>query len=409
MEQPKRRILVVCQHFWPENFRINDICEGFTENDIEVDVLCGEPNYPTGEWAEGYGPWKRRVERHGEITVYRSFEIRRKGNTSLRILLNYLTFPVSSAHRVRALYRNRYDRVFIYSLSPVYMGRAGLKIAKKQRIRSVTYVMDLWPENLYSVINFKNKLIRKILFKTSVKYYIKSDRLVCLTEKAKQILAQRTGKSDSDILVMPQCPEKIYSEEMHDAELHERFDGGFNLVYAGNISPAQDFPCMIEAARRLEADGIAANWIIVGDGMSRAESEDAVKRAGLAHRFFFEGMKPMEDVPKYTDIASGLVACLTPSALLECTVPAKVTSYIAAGRPTVLAMNGEAGETVSAAECGFVGAAGDAEAMYRNLKRLYGLGAEGRRKMGENAKRLYLEKYERDGNLAKLIDFIFEE
>lgn len=409
MEESKRRILVVCQHFWPENFRINDICEGFTENSIEVDVLCGEPNYPTGEWADGYGAWKKRVERHGEITVYRCFEIRRKGNTNLRILLNYLTFPLSSAHRVRALYGNRYDRVFIYSLSPVYMGRAGLKIAKKQKIRSVTYVMDLWPENLYSVINFKNKLIRKILFKTSVKYYIKSDRLVCMTERAREILAERTGKAAEDILVMPQCPEKIYSEQMHDEQLHARFDGGFNLVYAGNISPAQDLPCMIEAARLLEADGIAANWIIVGDGMSRKDAEGEVERAGLAHRFFFEGMKPMEDIPKYTDIASGLVACLTPSPLLECTVPAKVTSYIAAGRPIVLAMNGEAGEAVRGAECGFAGEAGNAAELYENLKRLYALGEDGRRKMGERAKRLYLERYERDSNLGRLIEFIFEE
>lgn len=397
----------MCQHFWPENFRINDICEGFTERDIEVDVLCGEPNYPKGEWFPGYGAWKKREEEYRGIHVYRAFEIRRKGNTNLRILLNFLTFPFSSKFRVRKLYKKRYDRVFVYSLSPVYMGKAGLKLAKRQRIPSVTYVMDLWPENLYSVLNIKNKLIRKILLKTSTKYYVKTDRLICMTKRAKEILTERTGKADSDILIMPQCCEKLYAEKVSDPELHSRFDGGFNLVYAGNISPAQDFPTMVAAAKRLEDAGIAANWIIVGDGMSRADAEKLVGTYGLSHRFFFEGQKPMTDIPKYTDIASGLVACLTSTSLLECTIPAKVMSYIAAARPMVLAMDGEAGDIVRNGECGFAGAAGDPEALYKNIVRLYEAGEEGRARLGENAGRLYLEKYERDENLDRLVEFIF--
>ena len=55
------RILVVTQHFWPENFRINDIVEGFVQDGLSVDVLCGLPNYPKGEWFDGYsadGPFE---------------------------------------------------------------------------------------------------------------------------------------------------------------------------------------------------------------------------------------------------------------------------------------------------------------------------------------------------------------
>ncbi len=409
MENKKRRILVVCQHFWPENFRINDLCLGFVENDIEVDVLCGEPNYPDGEWFPGYGPRAKREDEYEGIKIYRSFEIRRKGNTSLRIFLNYLAFPMSSATRVKKLYKNHYDRVFIYSLSPVYMGKAGVKIAKKKKIPSVTYVMDLWPENLYSVLNIKNKLLRKILHKTSTKYYLRSDKLICMTKRAKEILSERTGKPDEKIMILPQCPEKIYSEKMQDPSLRERFGDGFNLVYAGNISPAQDFPTMIEAARLLKEDGVPARWIIVGDGMSRKEAEELTKRAGLSESFVFEGKKPMSDIPKYTDIASGLVACLTASSLLECTIPAKVTSYIAAGRPVVLAMDGEAAELVRESGAGFAGPAGDARALYENLKRLYEAGEDGRALMGERATEVYLERFERDENLKKLIDYIFED
>ena len=69
------RILVVTQHFWPENFRINDIVEGFVQDGLSVDVLCGLPNYPKGEWFDGYsadGPFEEvykgaRVFRGGGV------------------------------------------------------------------------------------------------------------------------------------------------------------------------------------------------------------------------------------------------------------------------------------------------------------------------------------------------------
>lgn len=403
-----KRILVVCQHFWPENFRINDLCYGFIEDGMEVDVLCGEPNYPKGEWYEGYGAFKKRQEEHQGIRIYRCPEIRRKGNTSVRIFLNYISYPITSSFSVRKLYKNKYDKVFIYSLSPVYMGRAGLKIAKKQGIESVTYVMDLWPENLYSVLNFKNKLIRKILYKTSTRYYQKTDKLICLSEKAKEILRERTGKSDDKFLIMPQCCEKFYEETIPDGELLSRFGGTFNVVFTGNISPAQDFPLMIEAAKLLKERGVDANWIIVGDGMSRADAERAVKEAGLADCFFFEGFHKPEEIPKYTHIASALIACLTKSPLLDCTIPAKVMSYIAAGRPVVLAMDGEANRTVNETGCGFATESGNATLLADSLYRLSQMSEAEREEMGLRARALHFEKFERDSNLARLIHFLMD-
>ena len=403
-----KRLLVVCQHFWPENFRINDICYGFTDHDIEVDVLCGEPNYPKGEWFEGYSAFKPKTEVHRGITIYRCPEIRRRNNTSIRIFLNYISYPVTSSFAVRKLYKKKYDKVFIYSLSPVYMGRAGLKIARRQKIESVTYVMDLWPENLYSVLNFQNKLIRRILYTSSTRYYKRTDKLICLSEKAKRILRERTGKPEEKCLVMPQCCEKFYENTLHDDALAARFGGGFNVVYTGNISPAQDFPVMAEAARLLRERGVDANWIIVGDGMSRADAEQTVREKGLSDIFFFEGSKAPEEIPKYTHIASALIACLAKSPLLDCTIPAKVMSYFAAGRPIVLGMDGEANETVNASGCGFATESGDASALADSLERLARLSPAEREEIGHRAHTLHFEKFERDSNLNRLIDFIFD-
>ena len=87
------KILVVCQHYWPENFRINDIVDGFIERGHEVDVLCGQPNYPTGEFFKGYDSHTIKEEMHGKVRVYRAFEVKRGSNTNIRIFLNYMTYP----------------------------------------------------------------------------------------------------------------------------------------------------------------------------------------------------------------------------------------------------------------------------------------------------------------------------
>lgn len=90
---PKKKILVICQHFWPESFRINDICEAFVEKGFKVDVLCGIPNYPTGKFFEGYSWFRNRKQVYHGCRIYRAFEIKRGSNTNLRIFLNYMSFP----------------------------------------------------------------------------------------------------------------------------------------------------------------------------------------------------------------------------------------------------------------------------------------------------------------------------
>ena len=97
------RILVVTQHFWPENFRINDIVEGFVQDGLSVDVLCGLPNYPKGEWFDGYsadGPFE---EVYKGARVFRAREIPRKGNTGKTIFLNYVSWPLYAAGALKRL------------------------------------------------------------------------------------------------------------------------------------------------------------------------------------------------------------------------------------------------------------------------------------------------------------------
>ena len=401
------KILVVCQHYWPENFRINDIVEGFLERGHEVDVLCGQPNYPEGEFYDGYDAHSIKEETHGKVRIFRTYEIKRGSNTNLRIFLNYMAYPVASGIRVKKLLKNDYDKVFIYQLSPVMMAYAGLKFAKKKKIGCAMYILDIWPQNLYSVIPIKNKAIRKFLYAWSMWYYKKPTQLITVSEKMRQYFLQVLGKKENEITFIPQCPEKLYEEEVHDPELETRFSGGFNVVYTGNISPAQDLETITEAAKICIDNGLQdLRFIIVGDGMSRTHFEDLVEKAGIKEHFYFEGFHPIEDVPKYTDIADALLGTLKKDGLEDYSIPAKVMSYLAAGKPLLLAMEGEPEQILREADCGLSSKPGDAMALADNIKKLYHMPEAERKELGEHARVYQQAHFERDRNIDRMLEVI---
>ena len=231
----QKKILVVTQHFWPENFRINDIVEGFLQDGIAVDVLCGLPNYPKGEWFPGYsaaGPFEE--EWHG-ARLYRCKEVPRRGNTSVNIFLNYVSWPWYAAHALHRL-PGGYDAVFCFNTSPVLMCWPAIRYAKKHHIPFTNYVLDIWPENLYSVLNVKNKALRAIAQGVSDALYKKADRLIAMSEPLQQRLCQRTGMPPQKIAVIPQYCEDFYAVPQPDAALQAQFCGRFNRVFIGTFT-----------------------------------------------------------------------------------------------------------------------------------------------------------------------------
>ena len=403
----QKKILVVTQHFWPENFRINDIVEGFLQDGIAVDVLCGLPNYPKGEWFPGYsaaGPFEE--EWHG-ARLYRCKEVPRRGNTSVNIFLNYVSWPWYAAHALHRL-PGGYDAVFCFNTSPVLMCWPAIRYAKKHHIPFTNYVLDIWPENLYSVLNVKNKALRAIAQGVSDALYKKADRLIAMSEPLQQRLCQRTGMPPQKIAVIPQYCEDFYAVPQLDAALQAQFGGRFNLVFTGTFTPAQSLETVITAvqdARSCGADML--HLLLVGDGMSRAALEAKVKELHAEDAVTFYGSVPATDIPKFTALADALIVCLSDSPDLGLTVPAKVASYMAAGKPVLASMDG-AGNAAVAAAGGLSSPACDAAALADNLLALTRMDAAQRAAMGQSAKEYYLAHYRRSELLRKLEHFILE-
>lgn len=403
-----KRILVVTQHFWPENFRINDIVEGFLQDGLEVDVLCGLPNYPKGEWFDGYGPQGPWEEHYGSAQVFRAKEWPRKGNTSLNIFLNYVGWPLYAAAALDRL-PGGYDAVFCFNTSPVLMCWPAIRYARKHKIPFTNYVLDLWPENLYSVLPVSNKLLRRIAQGVSDHLYKQADRLIAMSEPLQHRLCERTGKPKSAVAAIPQYCEDFYAVPQHDAALEERFAGRFNLVFTGTFTPAQSLDMVLRAVLEARAAGAEnLHLLLVGDGMSRESLQTLAQELHAEDAVAFYGSVPAKEVPKFTALADALLISLSDSPDLGLTVPGKLASYMAAGKPILASMNGAGFAAVQQSGGGLVSPACNQHALAENMLRLTTMTETDRAALGAKAKEYYLAHYRRAELLRRLETFILQ-
>lgn len=405
----KKRVLVVTQHFWPENFRINDIVEGFLADGLEVDVLCGLPNYPKGEWFAGYsgrGPWQ---ENYKGASVYRCREIRRKGNTGLRIFANYCSWPLFSRF---SLYRlpGHYDAVLCYNTSPVLMNWPALAAGKKFKAPVSSYVLDIWPENLYSVLPIKNPFLRGIAQAVSDWNYRRADRLIAMSQGLAERLGQRTGKPRESIAVIPQYCEDFYAAAQRDESLAALYADRFNLVFAGNFSPAQSLDTVLKALKtareHLQPGEKPLHLLLVGDGMSCPALETLAQELQLQDAVTFYGSVPPTAIPGINGFADGLIVSLSDSPDLGLTVPAKVASCMAAGKPLLASLNGEGAAAVRESGGGLVSPACGVQQLAENMLALLRMPEKERTQMGQNAKAYYASHYRRAELLRQIESFI---
>lgn len=407
----KKRLLVVSQHFWPETFRINDIVAGFLEDDIEIDVLCGLPNYPKGEWFAGYRYSGPRKEKYLEANVFRAGEIRRKGNTSLRIFLNYISFPLTATFNLPRLSGRKYDAIFCYETSPVMMMFPAIVYSKLHKVPLTTYVLDLWPENLYSVLPIQNKWLRSIAQGVSNWHYRRSNKLIAMSDALAVRLQHITKGKNRKISVIPQYCEDFYAVDTPAPHIKEKFANQFTILFTGNISPAQDLENLVDAMKILvdEYKVTNAHCAIIGDGMSRSQLEEYIARQNMQNFFTFYGQQPAADIPQWTHSADALFAGLLKSEDLSLTVPAKITSYFAAGRPMLVAADQEAARVAKESGAALVSPSGCPTQLADNILQLLTLSSDELSAMGTKGRACYQQFYNRHLLLQKLKDFIFTE
>lgn len=403
------RILVVTHYFWPESYRINDIAVSLAQSGHQLTVITNVPNYPIGSFFDGYGILKKNVETYNGVRIIRVPLIPRGKRGALRLALSYLSSAFCASVAALFLLKNRFDLVFVFQPSPVTTGLPALLVKKLAGVPIILWVQDIWPETLSATGMVKSKTVLRIVEYLVRMIYRNCDRLL-IQSKAFEPCLIRIGIPENRIFYFPNSAEAFYAPAKlgpHGRALSEMPDG-FRIMFAGNIGKAQDFPTILDAAERLKAHG-DIHWIILGDGSERAWVEAQVVSRGLGQTVHLLGRHPVESMPRYFSLAHVLLATLKKEPIFALTIPSKVQSYLASGKPILAAIDGEAASVIEASGAGLTAAAGDSKSLAKHALHLYSMPKSELEQMGCNGAQFFNENFKRSRLLKQLEAWIHEE
>jgi colanic acid biosynthesis glycosyl transferase WcaI len=400
-EEPSLRVLVISQVFWPENFRINDLVTELVARGHEVTVLTGLPNYPDGRVFPAYARDPQAFAKLNGAEIVR-VPIVPRGQGRVRLVLNYFVFAASATLLGSWKLRGRaFDAIFVYEPSPVTVGIPAIVLRSLKRAPLAFWVLDLWPETLEAIGVVKSPLLLRMVGRLVSLIYDRCDLILAQSRSfIPQIAKYCTG--ERPVLYFPSWAEAVF-DRVAAAPAPEVVPrpGGFDVMFAGNIGEAQDFPAILEAAELLREQP-HVRWLIVGDGRMAAWVRQEIARRGLEQQVVMLGRYPVERMPSFYCHADALLVSLKDEPIFAMTIPGKLQSYLAAGIPVVAMLNGEGADVVRRAGAGVTCAAGDARGLADAVLHLASLPQEQREEMGRNALAVSAGEFDRVRLISRL-------
>lgn len=394
------KILIITQYFWPESFRINDICLGLKERGYEVVVLTGKPNYPKGKFYEGYSFNSSDKETWNGIEIYRSRLIPRGKGGGALLFINYISFALFASLKVFFINR-KFDKIFVYEPSPITVGIPA--IVAKIRFKSPIYfwVQDLWPESISAAGGVKNKFIISILDSTT-RFIYKQSKIILVQSLAFKPYINAQNVEMEKIVYFPNSTECYYQIQAKNPKYINKLPSGFNLIFAGNIGEAQSFDTLLEAAFLLKKENITVNWIILGDGRAKEYVKKKISDLNLENNFILLGSFPSTEMPHFFSCADALIVSLKKDKIFSFTIPAKVQSYLACGKPIIGSLDGEGARIIVEANAGFSAQSENYIALADCVRKMYNLSDEERLLLARNSRNYFEQEFEREMLLDRL-------
>ena len=399
------RLLVVTQYFWPENFRINDLVTEFILRGHTVTVLSGLPNYPEGSVFPEFkcNPGAFREFQGAEVV---RVPLVPRGRGRLRLVMNYLSFAISASVLGCWKLRGRsFDAIFVYEPSPILVGIPAAILRRLKRAPVAFWVLDLWPQTLQALGVVRSPALLKATGALVSFVYHRCDMILAQSRSFIPQIA-RYCRRPVRIAYFPSWSEPVFMQAPESAAVEVPVQrGSFDVMFAGNIGEAQDFPAVLAAAELLK-EHTRIRWLVVGDGRMAAWVREEIKRRGLEDRVLMLGRHPVDRMPAFYEHADALLVCLRDEPIFAMTIPGKLNTYLAAGLPVVAMLNGEGAEVVERSRAGLTCRAGDAQGLAAVVLQLASMSNEQRAELGRNARAASEGEFDRNRLLTQLENWL---
>src|SRR5690554_5563704 len=371
-----------------------------SEDGADVTVITGIPNYPDGRIPEGYGFFKRRKETIDNIKVKRLWLIPRGSGSSVRMIINYISYFISSLFYTIfiSLFKKKYDVIFVHHTSPIFITISPIIYKWIRNPKMILWDLDMWPDTLVALDILKSKKFISFL-ETLVKWiYKKYDKILIgsksFTEKAKLRV------DSSKVEYFPNWAEDVFIKGLQiEPNNKPVFPDGFKVMYTGNIGEAQDFENISKAMIILKEEKI--NWLIVGGGRWLSKLKKIIAKENLNQKVFFYGNNPLETMPYFFSKADVMFFSLQNKEIFFKTVPAKLQAYMGAGKPIIGMISGEGNEIIKEANCGISVPSGDYKKFAKSILILKN-DSEKLEELGENALKFYNQNFSKQNRKEQL-------
>lgn len=375
-EGNKLRILVVTECFWPDIYAVNDIVEKLVQRGHEVTVLTGLPDYTTTRIPEEYKHGRNRHQNYKGAEVFRVPTIARRHGPIFRSL-SYLSFAFNGWLRAHTQDFGEFDVIYVWEVSPVTMAVPAIALKKRYKKPLFLYCMDIWPECVKAMSINEGTLPYRMIHAWTKRIYNRCDHIAVSSKPFFEYLERVNGVKREKMSYLPQFAsgDMLEADFSKSAEAMEKLLGSgsketrdtVDFLYIGNIGKAQDMGCLVGAIARVKelTEGRSSNvrFHIVGGGSEFENVKKMAAETGADEIITFYGPKPFKEAMEYYRIADACILTLDGSTHIGDTLPGKVQTYMAAGKPILGAMNGAGFEVIMESGAGKCVKAGDAQGL----------------------------------------------
>ena len=356
------RILFLTHYFPPEvnapASRTYEHCREWVAAGHEVHVVTCVPSHPVGQPFSGYRRCWYQHESIDGIHVHRVWTYLASNRDVVKRTLNFVSFACSGAWRAWRL--GSFDVAI--GTSPQFFCAVGTWLVA--RLRGMPWVFelrDLWPESIAALdVMDRRSAPMRWLERLELKLYRDAVVVACLTRSFVKNLESR-GIDGAKLHYLPNgiIPEFWASGERERARHELNVSRDDVLVsYVGTTGMAHDLRTVLDAAADLHSRAPQLRLLIVGYG---AELEALRAAAASRHlsNVMFMGLIPRSRVPSLLAASDVMLVTLRPSEVFKTVLPSKMFEAMAASRPIVLSVEGEARETLLQANAGIAIPPGD--------------------------------------------------
>ena len=405
------RIGFISQWFDPESGSAaipGGIARSLARSGIDVRVITGFPNFPTGEIFPGYRQSLHQESEMGDLTIHRVPLYPDHSQSAIRRALAYSSFTLSSS-LVGLPSIGRQDAYFVYS-SPVISGVGPTLTGLVASTPVLTYVPDLWPDSVTASAiagqGAVGRVVDSSLARMSKWIYRHSDIVVATSELMRATLIDR-GIDEQRVFTVYNWVDEAVFHPRDDSQLVRETLGvqdAFVAIYAGNLGHLQGVMTFIEAAVLLEErDDIV--FVFVGSGELAGPMLQRATERDLRNVMFL-GQRTMSETAALLGAADVQLASLIDTPLLRMTVPSKLQYGMASAKATILAASGESADLVMRSGGGLLVPPGDAGALAEAIRDCADALPGYTQQMGENAYLYYREHLSESVGSATLVELL---